>query len=1513
MRNRKDSRRKRGLVPSVSSLECRRLLSEAAVWYGQNDGKDYTSANAIGSNGYQDIHIGLTGLLPYHIQEIDLVPRGGGHGAVFKDDNSGNAQLIRATDTTSTADLYTDCESPLNQTNLVFDTFTIIYSNGIHDTGAPFSTPSTTAALKSTPNLRVAGSELGVTWVGQNGDWVGPGPSVGPDGFADLHFHLTNLSAYPNSSYGQNFFNSQLDSVLVWGVTTGGQTVYWQSGLNAQGFNNAEVFVDPSSYDATKHTDSADLYLSPIAMVNGVSQPVTGLAGQALHVQVTYFDGEANGYTDVSPNPANPNAPAGATFGTYTASLAIDPTGGGANPTPATMQPLTAQWNGQDSSGAAHILLSGLNLIQPSQSYSKIVSASLSDDVGTVWQYPSAGGNPWALSLSAGADQTYANLGFNPDRNESGSHLMLRVVFEDPTTHVQTTAFAAVAGGTTDPSLWGPKVTNTTAVNVSPGADNALQTAVNNNPNGTIYLTAGNYVMTQTLDLPNPITINAAPGVTVTFSDPTGASWTNAITIHSGHTTLNGFTIQFDPTNKNNRANWKAPQNVIGLGNSVPISGLMIENMHINGPLSSGVIKNTVTAAPGIWHEEANSLLSLGGPSSGSIVNNVFKGGYLDFQGGPWVITGNDHQGAQPDTFAQAAFRFVYTHDINVQQNTVENQGSLSSPPTSGQMARSFFLNSYGYNDVIKGNTVMDGVHWQGSLPGDNAPENILTETAYLSEFEGQASRVLQNGYVLWIPPIGGLSQQRGGPIQAGDVVAVISGDATPSGGAQSMKAGSWVRIAQVIDAAHGVYLLDAPLSTNTSAYKISITRGYVNLTIDNNTINLPTQITPGYHYTGIVLGGSQFGTQVINNHITGGNEGFSLGSGSNTQGFSGTSAYAPTSLAEAEQNGWTYLPDFGMTINNNVIKDSLHGGSLVVGYGNYSKTPQGRTYLTATFNSNEVLWDLSWLNGLSGAIPGTFNIGTGNGTSYIASDPTNGGAKVTLAPDPRAIVVTGAGNWYSKPAGSTISTAFGIEYATLNNTPYTGPGSITDPLVWSNLPPSTGAIYKFDFGPSSSPVAAGYIGEDFTGYSPTIGYGWNAASPTSVTNTLDQGAGMGTDLTRDEFYTQDATFKVDLPNGSYNVTLTMGDVGNFAHEANVYFQGSQVSTIATTGGQIIAPTFLVTVTNGQLQLRLQEVTGPGLAGYAVIQGLTIIPAQMMRFDFGPSSSPVAAGYIGEDFTGYSPAIGYGWNPATVTSVTGTLDQGASMGTDLTRDEFYTQDATFYVDLPNGTYYLNLTMGDVGNFAHGANVYLQGTQVSTITTAAGQIVTPTFLAKVSNGQLQLRLQEVTGSGLAGYAVIQGLTISPAQAIQFDFGPSGSPIAAGYGGEGYTGYSSSLGYGWNAASNTSVTGTLDQGAGMGTDLTRDEFYTQDATFYVDVPNGTYLLSLTMGDVGNFAHKANVFLQGTQVGTIATAAGQIVTPSYRVTVSNGQLQLRLQQVTGAGLAGYAVIQGLTLSRV
>jgi fibronectin type 3 domain-containing protein len=149
--------------------------------------------------------------------------------------------------------------------------------------------------------------------------------------------------------------------------------------------------------------------------------------------------------------------------------------------------------------------------------------------------------------------------------------------------------------------------------------------------------------------------------------------------------------------------------------------------------------------------------------------------------------------------------------------------------------------------------------------------------------------------------------------------------------------------------------------------------------------------------------------------------------------------------------------------------------------------------------------------------------------------------------------------------------------------------------------PPLTG--FNFDFGTASSPVASGYTRvSETTGYS-AGGHGWTDISALS---SRDRG---GPDALQQDFVmndtTQARTFKVDLSNATYNVTVTMGDKDYVHDNMIVKANGSTVlADVDNAAGAFTANTFSVTVSGGSLSLEFND--GGGSDASWVVNAVTI-------------------------------------------------------------------------------------------------------------------------------------------------------------------------------------------------------------------------------------------------------------------------------------------------------------------
>jgi hypothetical protein len=823
------------------------------VWLGQ-DGHDLVGPTpAVKPNDVQDIHIALTGLPAGRaIVSVQVLPQGGGEWAVRGPHGSWGAAIVRAAGA-ATADLFVEpyqreSGRPLN-IQLKFDdgaTADFWIKGG-----------------KADPNLRMPGARLGVAWQGQDGqDWTAPGPSVGPDGREDVRLTLAKLSP-----------RVEVQSIRV----AGSNGARWQFGVNPEGDSNAELVRDP------RDPARGDLFF----------QPDRDLAGQTLRVDVAY----ANGKTD---------------------SAVV--TGGKSDPQRAMPAPslpalvpnaIAGRWLGQDRGdtarrGSVHVALNGLPTGR------SIAAVVLSDSVRGLWvarldDRVGLGADPEErpLVVRLAPDHTRADLFFLPYRDESGTNLTLRLIFDDG-----AMAVARLAGGACDPGLKVPGPSETVA-HARPGDD--LHELANRF--STVRLAAGTYRLDRPLVLDHPVTLTGQHGTTLLFAQrPDDEPWTTAIKFHAGHTTLTGFAVRFAGPVRWREGVSYAPA-VIGATDNFDASphddpkvDITLTNLDIEAP----------PVADPRGRSPAPSLIRLFRAASGRVVGNVLKGGAVELFGGPWQVLNNDYRGTVPGTVATTAFGTHQTHDLVVRGNHARPIGP------SGKTWRFLVMTTGGHGDRVEDNTVEAiGPRDDDTIPWENAPEVVLTES-YRLHFEGRPAAVSADGQVVAI------GRLQGPPARTGDVVAVLSGP----------HAGQFRKVAQAIGPA--TYLLDEPLPAKDND-AIAIATGFVREVFQGNTIDS----RGGQTAANLVLVGNHYGTVVRRNRLVGGGESFKI-------------TAAPTE--EPRIWGWSHAPFLGGVIEGNTIEDAEQGGSLGVEHSGTVKSSRGRVYMAVSLRDNTVRWTAPFL-----------------------------------------------------------------------------------------------------------------------------------------------------------------------------------------------------------------------------------------------------------------------------------------------------------------------------------------------------------------------------------------------------------------------------------------------------------------------------------------------------------------------------------------------------------------------
>ncbi|HEY3393769.1 MAG TPA: S8 family serine peptidase [Lacipirellulaceae bacterium] len=411
--------------------------------------------------------------------------------------------------------------------------------------------------------------------------------------------------------------------------------------------------------------------------------------------------------------------------------------------------------------------------------------------------------------------------------------------------------------------------------------------------------------------------------------------------------------------------------------------------------------------------------------------------------------------------------------------------------------------------------------------------------------------------------------------------------------------------------------------------------------------------------------------------------------------------------------------------------------------------------------------------------------------------------------------------------------------------------------------------VARIDFGTTTSPVAANYTRVTrYDRYDAAVGYGWQLGSVSDISR------GTGTELTRDVNFTHDGTFAIDLGNGEYDVIPTIGDT-SLAHDlVGLFLEGVQLDTITTTAGQTVTRTYRVSVSDEQLSLRLADLGGNDW--WAMICGLDVI-------------------FVGPDRSG--PRI-VSTDPAG--TATGPIDHIA-----LTFNEPIDESSFTLSDIA-------LVEGPAGPIAPSAVNHLASGQVEVV-------FPPQNMSGVYRIALGPEIEDRAGNfmdqdgdGVGGetaddrFETTFVLDAGPEYVGRFDFGTVSSPVAAGYTQvTRYSRYDAAIGYGWQLGS------VSDISRGTGTDLTRDVNFTHDGTFALDLANGQYDVIATIGDTALAHDLVGVFVEGAQLDTITTAGGQTVTRTYRVSIADGQLNLRLADLGGSDW--WAMTSGLEVVAV
>lgn len=276
------------------------------------------------------------------------------------------------------------------------------------------------------------------------------------------------------------------------------------------------------------------------------------------------------------------------------------------------------------------------------------------------------------------------------------------------------------------------------------------------------------------------------------------------------------------------------------------------------------------------------------------------------------------------------------------------------------------------------------------------------------------------------------------------------------------------------------------------------------------------------------------------------------------------------------------------------------------------------------------------------------------------------------------------------------------------------------------------------------------------------------------------------------------------------------------------------------------------------------------------------VPAQPISFDFGGQSSGVQVPYTQMAYAAYDSLLGYGWLSAVSS---GTRTQGPSyLDYDFNRNPGGT--GTFLLDVANGSYDLTFRFWEF--YGQGPfDVTAEGTTVIpglTVTGNAAPLTIAVDEVGVTDNQLTVGFPTSSATWF-----INGLTVKPSSTQLFDFGQVTSPAMLGWNQVTQDDtYNSSIGYGWSR--------TVTHGARTAVADVRNMDFCRDtsgtpASYLVDLPNGLYDISLTVGDqYALSAGTIDITAEGSPIAENLTYGNnEWISVTAQVQIADGQLDL------------------------
>ncbi len=416
---------------------------------------------------------------------------------------------------------------------------------------------------------------------------------------------------------------------------------------------------------------------------------------------------------------------------------------------------------------------------------------------------------------------------------------------------------------------------------------------------------------------------------------------------------------------------------------------------------------------------------------------------------------------------------------------------------------------------------------------------------------------------------------------------------------------------------------------------------------------------------------------------------------------------------------------------------------------------------------------------------------------------------------------------------------------------------------------PAHAADVYVNFEPTSSATPAGYLKDDGSAYDVNRGYGWSGVGLGSIlaqewSDTVDQR--KNTYITR--YYWEELTWQYDIPNGNYLVSLAVGNPHFSHHYHEVEVEGETVVHITTpsSAGQFYeVEDYPVTVYDGQLTMRLPVQPGGGTSlNYLIVKSAG-----------GVSNSPPTLTTIGHQQVDEGEPLQFIVHAADPDSGD-TLTYSA---VNLPAGALFDPSTRQFIWTPSGG-----QAGDYSNIRFEVSDGMDSDfEEITITVTVPTPPPPT----PSGNDIYVNFEPTSTTTPAGYLKDDG---------------SAYTVTRGYGWSG-VGMGSIVAQEWNDTSDTR----------KNTFITR--YYWEELIWQLDIPNGEYLVSLSVGNPHFSHHYHEVEVEGINLINITTpsSAGQFYeVTDVPVSVQDGQLTMRLPAQPGGGTSiNYIIISSVQSS--